>query len=50
MSGYASSDVRQTYRAYGLTLESDLPVTGLSPVSTSVPGSDIQLHFAAVPG
>ena len=58
MSGFAgitrmefafSSHVRQTYRTYGLTLESDLPVTGLSPVPTSVPGSDIQLHFAAVP-
>ena len=44
-----SSHVRQTYRTYGLTLESDLPVTGLSPVSPRVPGSDIQLHFAAVP-
>ena len=39
----------QTYRIYGLTLESDLPVTGLSPLPQSVPAPDIRVHFAAVP-
>jgi hypothetical protein len=43
--------VRQTYRTYGLLLESDLPVTGLHPVLSDAPGlsADISLHFADVP-
>ncbi len=41
--------VKHTYRTYGLTLESDVPVTGLRPLQrgTSVP--DVQLDFGAVP-
>ena len=39
----------QTYRTYGLTLESDLPLSGPSPLPKSVLAPDIQLHFAAVP-
>jgi hypothetical protein len=41
--------VRQTYRVYGLTLESDVPVTGLSPLPEAMSCPDVQLHFAAVP-
>jgi hypothetical protein len=43
--------VKQTYRSYGLTLESDLPLTGLHPLSPDSPCSspDITLHFAEVP-
>jgi hypothetical protein len=41
--------VIQTYRTYGLTLESDLPVTGLSPLSGVVSCPDVRLHFATVP-
>jgi hypothetical protein len=41
--------VRQTYRTYGLTLESDLPVTGLRPLSECFSSPDIRLYFAAIP-
>jgi hypothetical protein len=41
--------VRQIYRAYGLLIESDLPVTGVSPEAKSVVGTDIQLSFNGVP-
>jgi hypothetical protein len=41
--------VRQTYRAYGLTLESDLPVTGLSPLPEVASHPDVRLHFTTVP-
>jgi hypothetical protein len=43
------SPVRQTYRTYGLTIESDLPVTGLRSLPLDVPSPDIRLYFAAVP-
>ena len=41
----------QTYRSYGLTLESDLTVTGLRPLSVDERPSpaDIALHFAEFP-
>lgn len=41
----------QTYRSYGLTLESDLPLTGLRPLApdASCSAPDIKLHFAGVP-
>lgn len=41
--------VKQTYRTYGLTLESDLPVTGLHSLSLHAPSPDIRLFFAAIP-
>jgi hypothetical protein len=41
--------VRQTYRAYGLTLESDLAVTGLLPLPQAKSCPDIHLYFAAIP-
>jgi hypothetical protein len=43
--------VRQTYRTYGLILESDLPLAGLHPVLSDAPGlsADISLDFAEVP-
>jgi hypothetical protein len=41
--------VKQIYRTYGLTLESDLPITGLSPATSPHPPSDIQLHFRTIP-
>jgi len=41
--------VRQTYRTYGLTLESDLPVSALRPLPQRVSSPDICLNFAAVP-
>jgi hypothetical protein len=43
--------VRQTYRSYGLILESDLPVTGLRALPSDAPGppSDISLYFADIP-
>jgi hypothetical protein len=43
--------VSQTYRSYGLTLESDLPLTGLRPLApdASCSAPDIHLHFARVP-
>jgi hypothetical protein len=41
--------VRQTYRTYGLTLESDLAVTGLRPLSQVESCPDIYLYFAAIP-
>ena len=41
--------MRQTYRTYGLTLESDLPITGLThlPEATSVP--HVHADFATLP-
>jgi len=41
--------VRQTYRTYGLTIESDLPVTGLRSLLLDAPSPDIRLYFAAIP-
>jgi hypothetical protein len=41
--------LRPTYHTYGLTLESDLPVTGLRPLPLDMPSPDIRLYFAAVP-
>jgi hypothetical protein len=41
--------VRQAYRTYGLTLESDLAVTGLLPLPQAKSYPDIHLYFAAIP-
>jgi hypothetical protein len=41
--------LRPTYRTYGLTIESDLPVTGLRPLPMDTQSPDIRLYFAAVP-
>ena len=41
--------MRQTYRTYGLTLESDLAVTGLRPLPQAESCPDIHLYFAAIP-
>lgn len=41
--------MRQTYSIYGLTLESDVPVTGLRPLQKDISAPDVQLDFGAVP-
>ncbi len=41
--------LRPTYRTYGLTIESDLPVTGLHPLAMDTQSPDIRLYFAALP-
>ena len=41
--------MKQTYRIYGLTLESDVPVTGLRPLHGNTSAPDVQLDFGVVP-
>ena len=41
--------MRQTYRSYGLTLLSDLPISGLNPLPNTTLAPDIQLDFSKIP-